>query len=68
MNNTPPEEAAPSLEASARLSHEDVAWAIRFAPVGHPYFKTGTPLCLAFYDRFKMLGNMTPQVSKKIGL
>jgi hypothetical protein len=39
----------------------------RFAPVGHPVFRSDTPLPAYFKAHFNSLGGMTPEVSKEIG-
>jgi hypothetical protein len=38
----------------------------RFAPAGHPYFQRGE-VSDYFAARFRELGGMTPEISKRIG-
>jgi len=56
------------IEAEKRkidaMSQEDMARLWRFAPSGHPYFITGTPLCKYFKQAFK---GFTPGLSKAVG-
>ena len=49
------------------MSHEELAALHRFAPAGHPVFNINFPISGYFEDRFKELGGMTPEVSRKIG-
>ena len=56
-----------SINYIRKMSHEEMAWLHRFAPSGHPYFDITSPLNEAFQARFKMLGGMTTEISKKIG-
>jgi hypothetical protein len=49
------------------MSREAMCRLWRFAPAGHPYFKSGTPLQEHFDKRFKELGGFSPQISKSIG-
>jgi hypothetical protein len=46
------------------MSQEEMARLFRFAPAGHPYFVTDSPLSRAFDARFK---GFTPAISKSIG-
>ena len=39
----------------------------RFAPMGHPYFDKTKPLYEIFARRFKFLGGLTPEMSRRIG-
>jgi hypothetical protein len=48
------------------MTQEEMAWLYRFAPVGHPFFKHD-PVGDYFMRRFKLLGGMTPAISKRIG-
>lgn len=48
------------------LSREDMCRIRRYAQVGHKYFRTGTPLCKMFAERFKKLGGFSPEISKRI--
>lgn len=50
-----------------KMSHEQMASLWRFAPAGHPIFNSTLPLFEYFDKRFKELGNITPEISKKIG-
>jgi len=50
-----------------QMSHEDMAALWRFAPAGHPVFRSDLPLFAYFEERFKTAGGMTPAVSKQIG-
>ena len=49
------------------MSHEDMARLQRFAPSGHPFFRSDLPLYRQFLARFESLGGMTPAISKRIG-
>lgn len=49
------------------LSREDMARLQRFAPAGHPVFRSDLPLYEYFQARFKRLGGMSPEISKRIG-
>lgn len=49
------------------MSHLQMARLWRFAPVGHPFFETGSPVGDYFQERFKALGGMTPDISKRLG-
>jgi hypothetical protein len=49
------------------MSHEDMAYMYRFAPSWHPYFQCDTPEWELFIGRFKELGGMTSEISRKIG-
>jgi len=49
------------------MTQVEMARLWRFAPSGHPYFLGGSPLYEHFQARFKALGGMTPEVSKRIG-
>ena len=57
----------PVIEDINKLSQEEMARLIRFAPVGHIYFDTSKPYHAVFKKRFKDLGGFTPKISKKIG-
>lgn len=48
------------------LTREEMARLWRHAPAGHLIFTT-PPLFAYFEQRFKSLGGMTPEISKKIG-
>ena len=51
-----------------KLTQVECAQLTRFAPSGHPYFRSDMPLVSnAFGERFKAVGGMTPAVSKFIG-
>ena len=49
------------------MNQEQMASLWRFAPAGHPVFDGTLPLYNYFIDRFKKLGGMTPEISKKLG-
>jgi hypothetical protein len=50
------------------MTHAELAWLWRFAPLGHPYFSTeNLDLYDHFKNRFRELGGMTPAISKQIG-
>ena len=49
------------------MDQVEMARLLRFAPSGHPAFVTGSPEAEAFDRRFKELGGMTPEISKRIG-
>ncbi len=48
-------------------SHIELASMWRFAKVGHPVFRTGTPVCEHFEKRYRSFGGMTPAISKELG-
>ena len=48
------------------MTHEEMAWAWRFNEAGHPFF-SDPELAPYFEKRFKQLGGMTAEISKKIG-
>lgn len=50
-----------------KLNQFQLAHMVRFAKVGHPYFDSSLPLYEYFMKRFKELGDMTPDISKRIG-
>ena len=54
-------------EAIDNMSQTEMARMFRFAPSGHPVFSRDLPLYDHFQERFKFLGGMTPEISKKIG-
>lgn len=49
------------------MSQIEMASLLRFAPAGHPVFRSDLPLYDYFQGRFNALGGMTPEISKKIG-
>jgi hypothetical protein len=49
------------------MSHEEMCHLHRFAPIGHRYFCSGLEVSEYFMKRYKELGGMTPEISKKIG-
>jgi hypothetical protein len=49
------------------MTHFEMAQLWRFAPAGHPYFVSGSPLTEAFVERFNQLGGMTSKLSKQVG-
>lgn len=50
-----------------RMTVKEMAFLLRFAPSGHPYFDNRLPLHQIFSKRFEELGGMTPAISKEIG-
>lgn len=58
-----PEERA-EIDALSRI---EMARLWRFAPAGHRYFVSGTPLNEYFKRRFEGLGGFSPEISKQIG-
>ena len=55
------------LQKIRHMSHEEMARLFRFAPSGHRYFDIDGPFWEVFQNRFKGLGGMTNEISKKIG-
>ena len=49
------------------LSQTACAELQRFAPSGHPVFRSDLPIWEYFQAHFKQLGGMTPEISKAIG-
>jgi hypothetical protein len=49
------------------MSRERMASLWRFAPPGHPFFRSDLPLYDYFRQRFDALGRMNAAVSKQIG-
>lgn len=49
------------------MTQEEMASLWRYAPAGHPYFDTTSPLSEYFIKKFKEKGGMTPRISKEIG-
>lgn len=49
-----------------KMTQDEMARLWRYAPSGHPIFDSQLPLFEAFQKRFKELGGMTPEVSKRI--
>ena len=49
------------------MSQTAMASLWRFAPSGHPYFDTTSPLSDYFNTKFKEKGGMTSEISKSIG-
>jgi hypothetical protein len=50
------------------LTQIDCARLQRFAPAGHPYFRSDLPMVTkSFETRFRDTGGMTPEISKLIG-
>lgn len=49
------------------MSQVEMARLWRFAPSGHPVFRTDLPLHEHFKARFREKGGMAPAVSKSIG-
>ena len=61
------EQLKKELEKISKLTHYEMAYLHRFAPAGHKYFVTGTPLQQAFEKRYLEFGGMTPEISKRLG-
>lgn len=55
-----------SLAVIENLTREQMCFIHRFAPSGHPFFRTGTPAAAAFAERYKKLGGMSPDISKQL--
>ena len=55
------------VERINQMPHIEMCRLWRFAPVGHPYFRCGTPESEAFELRYKNFGGMTPEISKLLG-
>jgi hypothetical protein len=51
----------------AHLTREECATLYRFAPTGHPVFSCELPLYALFVDRYRSLGGMDAELSRKIG-
>lgn len=49
------------------MSQLEMARLWRFAPSGHPYFDSQSPLSVYFKARFDTLGGFTPSISKALG-
>jgi hypothetical protein len=49
------------------MTQVDCARLQRFAPAGHPIFRSDLPLYEYFKAHFATVGGMTPGVSKQIG-
>lgn len=49
------------------MSQTELARLQRFAPAGHPVFRSNLPLYMHFRKVFREKGGMTPEVSKAIG-
>lgn len=50
-----------------KMTQKQMARLHRFAPSGHPYFRTDLPLYVYFEKRFAELGGWTSEISKEIG-
>ena len=50
-----------------KMTRIEMARMQRFANTGHPIFRSDLPLYEYFQKRFKELGGMSPEISKKIG-
>ena len=50
-----------------KMSQVEMAFLQRYAPSGHPIFRSDLPLYDYFQTRFKSLGGMTSAISKQIG-
>jgi len=49
------------------LSHYEMVYLHRFAPIGHIYFHIHYPFYEYFRKRLDELGGITPELSKKVG-
>lgn len=49
------------------MGHYEMAYMVRFAPTGHPFFISGTETSEYFYKKFNKFGGMTTEISKRIG-
>jgi len=49
------------------MSHREMARLFRFAPSGHPVFRSDQPVYEYFKKKFDDLGGMTSALSKEIG-
>jgi hypothetical protein len=49
------------------MTHEEMARAYRFAPIGSEMFVYDSPLWVAFKIRWDKFGGFTPEISKRIG-
>ena len=49
------------------MSHYDMAVLHRFSPSGHPCFNMKNAISSYFSEKFKLLGGMTPEISKRVG-
>ena len=56
------------LEKIRQMGREEMARLWRFAPPGHKYFNKNLPYWDVFTSRFKALGGITPELSKKLKL
>jgi len=50
-----------------KMTRYEMASLWRFAPFGHPYFDSTTPLADYFKKRFDALGGFSPSISKALG-
>jgi hypothetical protein len=62
-----PEEIEIEKEIINNLTHEELCRIWRFAPPSHPYFRKELPLFKYFNERYKKMGGMTSEMSKRIG-
>jgi hypothetical protein len=67
METLTPEQLKEWEDRIDAMDAEDMARLQRFAPTGHPIFRNDLPLYARFAARFKELGGMTPELSKRIG-
>lgn len=69
MDPNPPTELEIEIwkQKIAHLTREECARLYRFAPMGHPVFKTGLPLYALFVEHYKALGGLDAELSHKIG-
>jgi len=55
------------IERIKTLTQLECALFQKFAPSGHPYFRSDLPdIHRAFLERFKEVGGMTPEISKEV--
>lgn len=60
------EQIADWMKRIDEMSHLDMASLWRFAPSGHPVFRSDLPLFAHFDKRFRSFGGFTPEISKAI--
>ena len=57
----------PEVEKISQMSQLEMARIWRFSPPGCIYFNEELPYYDMFVARFKKLGGMTPEISKRLG-
>ena len=50
-----------------KMSHIEMCKLWRFAPAGHPVFRSNLPLFKYFDEKYVNFGGMTAEISKAIG-